>query len=63
MRKVMILVLGILLTTAAVWVMSVKSGECRWCYSGQCLNGSICGSGCVCIKDSGDVWGYCASIN
>lgn len=51
------------LAAAALFLTPYPKGRCAWCYSGQCLNSSICGGGCVCVKQGMDSWGYCASFN
>lgn len=63
MKKVLlaVAVLGALFLTPNR--AKINQAECAWCYSGDCINNSICGSGCVCIKRGFETFGYCASIN
>lgn len=47
---------------AAGYLLIVKPCIAGWCYGGQCINSSICGSGCVCLKRNLELSGYCYSV-
>lgn len=61
------LIIGLLLIASITIVVvaitsNPKKAHCAWCYTGKCMNNSICGTGCVCLKKGMDFWGECYSF-
>ena len=46
----------------SVTALRVKEAKCAWCYSGACYSSSICGSGCVCMRQDYGA-GVCVSFD
>lgn len=54
--------LVIVFTVSVVQLWPTKA-SCAYCYSGRCINSSICGNNCKCLKKGNDHWGACYSMN
>lgn len=61
MKKLLLLAAALVLALVALTARP-KPSECAFCFTGRCLDSSICGSGCVCVKFGLDQWGRCATI-
>lgn len=48
---------------AAENVARPAPAECLYCYSGTCYNSSICGRGCVCMKEGRAPSGTCVGFD
>jgi hypothetical protein len=58
-RALIIALLGLGLSAA-----EPAPAHCAICvYSGNCLDASICGKGCVCLKPPMESWGKCFAID
>lgn len=49
------------LTGAGVWLYP-REAQCAFCPSIGCVDRSVCGKGCVCLKTGTEVYGQCVSI-
>jgi hypothetical protein len=56
-----LLILSTVLLSAALGMATPAPARCSFCYSGECLNSSICGQGCRCWKRGYDSLGVCMS--
>jgi hypothetical protein len=50
------------LTAVGLLIVHSKRGECSWCPSFSCYDSTICGSGCLCISQPGEVMGHCYGV-
>ena len=55
------LLLGIVLAALTLAVTLPRQAGCVYCHTIQCTSGG-CNAGCVCLVESGEIWGRCVSL-
>lgn len=60
--RIVIILIGIILTLMGLGIVKSKNGYCSYCYPWQCVTSNICSDGCICAKQPGNLFGFCADI-
>lgn len=65
MKRATFTILSALALTAGLWVghaTTPNTAQCVYCPSYTCFGANSCGTGCVCMKESGKTSGRCVSF-
>ena len=63
MKKLVGLLAAVLLLAGGLVLGNPKPCYAGLCFDVRCLNSSICGLGCVCLKRGTEPMGHCYSID